>query len=887
MRYDNFIIWGNGINYVPQIIEMIRNDNHFNIVMMKSFQIGNMEEFIKEIYGCDPYPWEHLVAKTKYLLNSPKEMVFVLVKNINPREMVKDKGKFKHVECANVVDLKIKIRNAFNPPFLDSSRRIPPLNAGVSHEHCIHGSDYEEQTEHVLKILNLNSLSYYKRYDDLEYHFPYHLNVGRYKVVDVNLDCLSANIIGKGVVPLEDTPHFKYLHGSSKEYIQYFYKNFGTNLCEDHFPEAFDYLIKNFDPNHVREDGKKSHIIINEQNIIIDGVHRAVILKDRRISKVKCIQISDQEKRTNNYSNLIDLQDYFKNCPHEYCIIKMNEHFPNYYNYSDLDILCTDIKAMIAYTKEFSEKYASKKLRFVVNPLERGHVHVDVYPEDENLNFKFDFVDNLNTYKNFSVAEVLVKNIIESKIVKKGVFVPSTAFDLGLRYMEYVDHAKDRPDKIKHYVYVNQRTEYINEVLKVIKKHTNLYPKYFRGGNPLANTALWGCTDMTIDGKKFRNIRPTKSATHGVGFSETCIVKIEYQNNPRKLNSLEEEAEIITFLNKQGCMTCPKIVSQGRLLSGEPYYIQKRIMPSGIPKTADMLFALIEQKSFGVYQGDFKPENMIFDGSTCYLVDYDQAQQCDSLIKMGNTEYIEWIAGDFQNRRGHEFFLDPDRNFNKQEMFSLFRNNSFNLGETSLLQNQETTNTTTGFYHRLCNPNIFIEGARDLRERLTVLDKIKFKPKEEILDVGCNLGLLSHYLYDKGCLVTGIDLDKNITIAAKMVASILGKSIAFEAMDIGDAVKMRTFDTICLFSVLHHIQNMEGAIASISKGCNRIILECKLNEEGSKPTPFGWKRTNHWKFNRPEDLTDFIESRFAHFKLEKNYGQVDRERFIFSFTKNL
>lgn len=399
------------------------------------------------------------------------------------------------------------------------------------------------------------------------------------------------------------------------------------------------------------------------------------------------------------------------------------------------------------------------------------------------------------------------------------------------------------------------------------------------------NTALLTRTDMTLDGEKFINIRPTKSATHAVGFSETRIIKIEYQNNPRKLNSLEEEAEIITFLNNHGCMTCPEIVSQGKLSSGEPYYIQKRIISTGKPKTTDMLFALLEQKSFGVYQGDFKPENMIFDGSTCYLVDYDQAQQCDRFVNLGNTEYIEWIAEDFQKRRDHDFFSDPDRNFDKQEIFGLFRNNSFNLGETSLLQNQVTTNTPTGFYHRLYHPSIFIEGARDLRERASVLDKIMFHPKEEVLDVGCNLGLLSHYLYDKGCQVTGIDLDENITTAAKMVANILGKSITFMPMDIGDAMKIRSYDTICLFSVLHHIQNMEGAIASISEGCKRIILECKLHEEGSKPTPFGWKRTNHWEFKNIDDLTHFIESKFSRFKLDENYGQVDRGRYIFSFTK--
>ena len=32
---------------------------------------------------------EHLVAKTKYLLQSPQEIVFILTKNLNPNEIIK------------------------------------------------------------------------------------------------------------------------------------------------------------------------------------------------------------------------------------------------------------------------------------------------------------------------------------------------------------------------------------------------------------------------------------------------------------------------------------------------------------------------------------------------------------------------------------------------------------------------------------------------------------------------------------------------------------------------------------------------------------------------------------------------------------------------------
>jgi len=390
---------------------------------------------------------------------------------------------------------------------------------------------------------------------------------------------------------------------------------------------------------------------------------------------------------------------------------------------------------------------------------------------------------------------------------------------------------------------------------------------------------------ISVDGMDFRNLRPTKSATHTVGYNKTHIIKIENQRNLRKLNSLQDEAVMIRYLNDSGCVTCPRLVSQGMLPSSEPYFIQERIHSKGSPNTADMLLALIEQKSFGLYQGDFKPENMVFDGNVCYLIDYDQAQRDDCFVQMNNTDFIEWIAKDFQERRGHDFFTDPNRNFNKQEMLGLFKDDSLNLGETAVLRNQKTTNTATGFYHQLENDKVYIDGVRDLSERKPILDKIVFNHGEKVLDVGCNLGLLAHYLSDRTCDVTGIDLDENIIAAATIVSNILGKDVEFRAIDIGDAVKLEHYDTVCLFSVLHHVQDMEQAIKSLSQNCNRIIMECKLHEVGSRPTSLGWKRTNKWKFENIEGLVAFLESQFVNFKLEENYGLVDRNRYILSFIK--
>ena len=80
--------------------------------------------------------------------------------------------------------------------------------------------------------------------------------------------------------------------GNKNEYINYFYNNFGVKLCEDHFPEAFDNLINKFDINYLRPDNKKTGIIINSQNLILDGAHRLSLFKSLNHQQVKCLQIN-------------------------------------------------------------------------------------------------------------------------------------------------------------------------------------------------------------------------------------------------------------------------------------------------------------------------------------------------------------------------------------------------------------------------------------------------------------------------------------------------------------------------------------------------------------------------------------------------------------------
>ena len=294
-RHDFFLIWGNALQHTEKIIAKIRNDKNFLIVAILRHPIRmRMQKFVKSVYAIDSTPRRHLKAKTKYLQNSNKCCIFILVKNLNPEENYFGQGKFRIIQCNKVVKLKNDIRNCFNPRFENQNIRIAPLNKGISHEHCIHASDNEKQVGHLLKLFDLPKLKHFKRYDNCTFEIPCHINVSKNPLLKTEkLDKLFINIANQGPVHIFDSPHLKYVRGNKQPYIDYFYNNFyfGPGIIEDHFPERFDQLINNFNPNFIGVNGKISKIIINSNNVILDGGHRAAILYHYGYENIKCIQI--------------------------------------------------------------------------------------------------------------------------------------------------------------------------------------------------------------------------------------------------------------------------------------------------------------------------------------------------------------------------------------------------------------------------------------------------------------------------------------------------------------------------------------------------------------------------------------------------------------------
>jgi len=401
---------------------------------------------------------------------------------------------------------------------------------------------------------------------------------------------------------------------------------------------------------------------------------------------------------------------------------------------------------------------------------------------------------------------------------------------------------------------------------------------------------------------------PRQESIIGVNEITGQILKIELKLNPRKACDITGEAEIIKKLNEMGCASCPKLLETGRIdheilanvldkqildsiipQKNYPYLIQEYITTCKFVRPADLILSLIEQKNLGIYQGDLKPANIRFDEKLgiCFLVDYDQAENIDAGVSELNTlEFLYWCDSAENRKYGQTRWIRhfPNIIFDR-DLLPLMKNGALNLAETSLYRRQVTTNTPNGVYHSIQERDVYAEGIRNLNGRKQMLDSISFSKWEHILDMGCNAGLLCHYLYDRGCVVVGAEMDESMVLAARIIARITHRNIKYLPFDLDKDNISGKYDTITLFSVLHHTQNVEKNALKIAESCNRIIIECRLVEIGSKPVNGEWHKTTKWRYEDIDDLIRGLEKLFPGFSMVKNYGIGDKNRYVLEFVK--
>ncbi len=455
---------------------------------------------------------------------------------------------------------------------------------------------------------------------------------------------------------------------------------------------------------------------------------------------------------------------------------------------------------------------------------------------------------------------------------------------------------------------------------KILKKGAGLFQKQVRTAhakfydffNPYrfrVQEAFGMSTDSSINicGISFLNLHETrhKDSLIGISADKKFIIKLALKRNQKKRNSVLEEAGIINKLAGAECLTSPDHVLCGELSQEEkksfifpnmyesvlgeyfimPYYPTKEFGVLG-----DVILAVIEQRRLGVFHADLKPNNFRMGSSHAVLIDYDQAELIsESLINSTNAEFFKWaneliyekykkehIFSDFTTLPFEKIYLDH------------FIDDAFNLTKTSLFKGSQSTRAENGVYHTIQNSYVYARGVRDLDSRTELLNKITIMPREKFLDIGCNTGLLSFYLHNRGADVIGVDIDVASIEIAQLVSHITDKNVNFRHMDIDKIEKIDPVDTVCIFSVLHHTKNVQKNALKIANACQRILIECRLKESGAKPAnSTDWQRTSSWSFETADELVNYLEFIFPTFRVVKNYGLGDKGRHIYELIKGV
>ena len=411
--------------------------------------------------------------------------------------------------------------------------------------------------------------------------------------------------------------------------------------------------------------------------------------------------------------------------------------------------------------------------------------------------------------------------------------------------------------------------------------------------------------NIGIDSLDFRDLKYNSRGETITSVDKTgeYLLKIQVVRNSRKIRDIDGEFKIMQLLNERGCVSCPTahvigtlerqyLIERGvEIKSEEPsfrYTIQDYVPSKDNYSMSDLVFSIIEQKKLGIYQGDIKPENVRFDPETgvCFLIDYDQALDLTSeQSAMSNLDFFNFCDIHDKNHYGFGNWLRHYSNYDRQNFSSLFVDGALDLSMTSVFRMQKTTNTTTGFYHTVKTPDVFINGSRGISDRAAVMDAIEFSQGEKVLDVGCNAGLLCEYLSDRGCSAYGVDNDPHIIIAAKMISNVTGRNIKYACADLDFVESIGQFDTVMLFSVFHHTRNPGKNAKKIASACKRIIIETRLTENGKQPVNGQWVDTTKWSFETLGQLTAFLESTFTGFRYTKNLGGADKGRYILELVK--
>ena len=281
-RVDYILIWGHGLVHEEKILDILLAEPGFVPLHILRYRPQNIRKLVRAVYSYDYAPFHHLESKTRYLMTTPAEVLFVFMLNETPEEIALGKGAFRHIECAKIKALKSCIRERFNP-------RQPNIDE-PSEDHVIHASDNSAQTEYILNWLGIKLgvntlLPHPCPFLQVRPHLPRpnEILIRQVELADLGCNLLEGSRWEFRVrsACIKDSPHYRAIaEGRPEIYAEYLGRFRGTGLRDPYSVSHYLALVDHLD--YLAPPHETDYVLLQETHNgsmrIIDGLHRAAIL---------------------------------------------------------------------------------------------------------------------------------------------------------------------------------------------------------------------------------------------------------------------------------------------------------------------------------------------------------------------------------------------------------------------------------------------------------------------------------------------------------------------------------------------------------------------------------------------------------------------------------
>jgi 2-polyprenyl-3-methyl-5-hydroxy-6-metoxy-1,4-benzoquinol methylase len=406
---------------------------------------------------------------------------------------------------------------------------------------------------------------------------------------------------------------------------------------------------------------------------------------------------------------------------------------------------------------------------------------------------------------------------------------------------------------------------------------------------------------LRISNIDFSELVPSRHPGRWTSVSKDGVFFLKIQNlttKRRQKLSLVETTKLINSCNVANAQCVPELYAHGYLNtkdfsqeflqeSGEYYFqITEYIPPINKIFRADLVISLIELFQLGIFVNDIKVNNLGWKSDRLYFIDFDQA------IDINPNDYSDLTIKDTLLML-NSWQLDS-LGFRIKELFNKFSikrsvrkyftsNGQLDISNLQRFKKQRSTLNAFNNYHKIDTKKIFAPGTRSDGKRVHILEQIQIDDRSKILDIGANLGMVSHHFAERGAKVSATEIDPYTSSLGQTLAIIERVPVKYFPLD--KKFEKNEFDFVLLFSVLHHVENFVDFALEIDAISKKILIESRLSERGKVITSDNWKLSGFWNFQNVDSLGEYLLSLFP----EKNQitclGESDKNRFLFEIFR--